>query len=333
MNTAKSPVVFAFGDPEPVLSGGIMDYIECLRMSKWYEPPIPPAGLARAANAAVHHASAMNLKRNMLTALFQPHPALSRASFYRFVQDFLLFGNAYLERRDNRLGKLLSLTPPLAKYMRRGADLATYFYVPQWGIEHPFPKGAIFHLLESDVNQDIYGTPQYLPALNSAFLNESATLFRRRYYANGSHAGFILYLNDATQSDADIENLREALKNSKGPGNFRNLFVYAPNGKKDGLQLIPVSEVAAKDEFLNIKNVTRDDQLAAHRIPPQLLGIIPANTGGFGDVEKSAWVFYMNEIRPLMALMQEINTWVEDEVVTFRPYDIVSGGHPNPVLK
>jgi capsid portal protein len=53
--------------------------------------------------------------------------------------------------------------------------------------------------------------------------------------------------------------MREALKNSKGPDNFRNLFMYAPNGKKDGIQLIPVSEVTAKDEFFNIKNVTRDD--------------------------------------------------------------------------
>lgn len=43
-----------------------------------------------------------------------------------------------------------------------------------------------------------------------------------------------------------------------------------------------------KDEFLNIKNVSRDDMLAAHRVPPQMMGIIPQNTGGFGDVEKAA---------------------------------------------
>ncbi|CAJ2875604.1 portal protein [Burkholderia pseudomallei] len=41
--------------------------------------------------------------------------------------------------------------------------------------------------------------------------------------------------------------MRDALKNAKGPGNFRNVFMYAPGGKKDGIQLIPVSEVAAKD--------------------------------------------------------------------------------------
>lgn len=54
-----------------------------------------------------------------------------------------------------------------------------------------------------------------------------------------------------------------APRSAKGPGNFRNLFVYAPGGKKDGIQLIPVSEVAAKDEFNSIKGITCDDMLSA----------------------------------------------------------------------
>ncbi|MEJ2418440.1 MAG: hypothetical protein P8Y45_16215 [Exilibacterium sp.] len=132
-------------------------------------------------------------------------------------------------------------------------------------------------------------------------------MFRRRYYLNGSHAGFILYVNDAAQDKKDIDAMRQALKEAKGPGNFRNLFLYSPNGKKDGVQVLPVSEVAAKDEFLNMKNITRDDQLAGHRIPPQLMGIIPQNTGGFGDVEKAARVFVANELEPLQAAMLEIN--------------------------
>lgn len=35
--------------------------------------------------------------------------------------------------------------------------------------------------------------------------------------------------------------------------------MYAPGGEKDGLQLIPIFDVAAKDAFWNIKNITRDD--------------------------------------------------------------------------
>lgn len=28
--------------------------------------------------------------------------------------------------------------------------------------------------------------------------------------------------------------------------------------------------------------------MAAHRVPPQMMGIMPSNVGGFGDVEKAA---------------------------------------------
>jgi hypothetical protein len=47
--------------------------------------------------------------------------------------------------------------------------------------------------------------PEYLSALNSAWLNESATLFRRKYYQNGAHAGYIMYVTDAAQSSTDVE--------------------------------------------------------------------------------------------------------------------------------
>ncbi|TBL61247.1 phage portal protein [Hafnia alvei] len=86
------------------------------------------------------------------------------------------------------------------------------------------------------------------------------------------------------------------------------------------MQIIPLSEVAAKDEFLNIKNVSRDDMLAAHRVPPQMMGIIPNNTGGFGNVGKASKVFVRNELIPLQRQMLELNSWLGKEVVRFEDY-------------
>lgn len=76
---------------------------------------------------------------------------------------------------------------------------------------------------------------------------------------------------------------------------------------RDGIQIIPLSEVAAKDEFLNIKNVSLDDMNAAHRVPPQMLGIIPNNTGGFGDVEEARRVYVRNELMPPIKRFEELN--------------------------
>ncbi|MDZ4263933.1 MAG: capsid portal protein, partial [Pseudomonadota bacterium] len=67
---------------------------------------------------------------------------------------------------------------------------------------------------------------------------------------------------------------------------------------------------------------SRDDQLAGHRVPPQLMGIIPDNTGGFGDVEKAAKVFVANELEPLQARMMEFNELVGEEVIAFNEYSL-----------
>lgn len=275
-NTPARAEAFSFGDPLPVLDGrDVLEYIEAWRNGRWYETPVSMSGLARSFRSTPHHSSAIYVKRNILVSCFKPHKLLSREAFSRWALDFMVFGNGYLERRKSRLRTTMELQPALAKYMRRGADdMDVYFQVTGWKTEHEFAKGSIFHLMEPDVHQEVYGVPEYLSALQSAWLNEAGTLFRRKYYLNGSHAGYILYITDALADEEQVNGIRDALKNSKGPGNFRNLFIYAPNGKKDGLQLILISEVAAKDEFFSIKNVTRDDVLAAHRVPSQLLGLV-----------------------------------------------------------
>jgi PBSX family phage portal protein len=316
---------FTFGDPTPVLDGNeVLDYLECWFNGRWYEPPINLDGLARSTRASVYLQSGLTFKRNMLSRTFVPHRLLSREAFEQFALDWLWCGNAYLERRRNRLGGTLSLQPALAKYMRRGQDLDRYFMVRGWQNEHEFEAGTICHIREADINQEVYGLPEWLAALQSALLNESATLFRRRYYLNGSHAGFILYVSDAAQNEKDIDSMREALKKSKGPGNFRNLFLYSPNGKKDGIQVIPISEVAARDEFSNIKNITRDDMLAGLRIPPQLMGVVPQNAGGFGSVKDAALVYAANELEPIQARMLAVNEWVGEEVIRFKPYELAA---------
>lgn len=317
---------FSFGDPTPVLdSAEVVDCFECWLNGKWYEPPVSFTGLAKSFNASVHHSSAIYFKANILTDTFVPNKYLSRETFKRLALDFLTFGNAYPERRASRSGLTLQINHSLAKYVRRGREVDSYFFVNASSQEYEFPTGSIFHLMEPDINQEMYGVPQYLSALQSAWLNEAATLFRRKYYKNGSHAGFVFYMTDAKANNDDVMKIRKAIHESKGPGNFRNLFMYSPGGNKDGIQILPVSDVAAKDEFFNIKGVTRDDVLAAHRVPPQLMGIMPSNAGGFGAVEPAARVFARNELVPLQTQFLALNDWLGQEVVRFDKYELITG--------
>ncbi|HAX5866746.1 TPA: phage portal protein, partial [Escherichia coli] len=262
--TASAPKMeaFTFGEPVPVLDRrDILDYVECISNGRWYEPPVSFTGLAKSLRAAVHHSSPIYVKRNILASTFIPHPWLSQQDFSRFVLDFLVFGNAFLEKRYSTTGKVIRLETSPAKYTRRGVEEDVYWWVPSFNEPTAFAPGSVFHLLEPDINQELYGLPEYLSALNSAWLNESATLFRRKYYENGAHAGYIMYVTDAVQDRNDIEMLRENMVKSKGRNNFKNLFLYAPQGKADGIKIIPLSEVATKDDFFNIKKASAADLL------------------------------------------------------------------------
>lgn len=268
-------------------------------------------------NVTPHHRSAIALKRNLLMAHFVEHRLLSAETFGAWSLDFLVQGNGYIQEVPNRVGGIYELRHSLAQNTRVGLKDGQFWWLETASKAAPLP-GRILHLKERDPAQEIYGLPEYLAALQSALLNEAATLFRRRYYINGAHAGFVMYISESGLSDDDADDIQDAVEKAKGIGNFKNLFLHVPGGKKDGIQILPISEVAAKDDFLNIKNTTRDDVLAGWRTPPQLMGVVPANAGGFGDVEKASDVFFANEIVPLQKRMAAtLNRFAGQEVCRF----------------
>lgn len=160
---------FTFGDPTPVMDKrDILDYAECIGNGRWFEPPVSFNGLAKSLRSAVHHSSPIYVKRNILASTFIPHPMMSQQEFSKFALDYLVFGNAFAELRRNGLGKPLRLETTPAKFPRRGVKDGVYWFVNDWKEPHEFSAGSVFHLLEPDINQELYGLPEYLSALNSA---------------------------------------------------------------------------------------------------------------------------------------------------------------------
>lgn len=325
---AKGKIILkSFGDAEPVLDGhALFEYGYCPYSTNnlWYDMPYDIRAVAKLFRATSHHTSAIVVKRNILTSDYIPHPLLPLHQFNALVLNLLTFSNAYAHVLRNRFGGVVAIQSRQALLMRRGADLVSYYQLSTYEAqEHQFNPGDIVHIYEPDITQDLYGIPTYLSSINSILLNEAATLFRRRYYKNGAHAGFILHLTDAMQTQEDVEELEQAMEDSKGAGNFKNMLIYTPNGKEKGIQLIPIAEVAAKDEFYNIKLASRDDQLAGHRMPPQLVGVVPQNSGGFGDIEKAFRVLYYNEIIYLQQMLMQINSAIGIEVIKFKQHPLL----------
>ena len=224
----------------------------------------------------------------------------------RAALDFMVFGESYFQRKKNVIGQVLELEHLPSLNMRRKVGGGFVMLLPN-GDQLHFEEDDIEHVMDYDVEQNLYGLPDYLGGMHALLLNESATLFRRRYYNNGAHAGFVFYTNDANLTEEDEQALKNQIGASKGVGNFRSLFVNIPGGSDKAIQIIPVGDIATKDEFERVKNITRNDVIAAWRMNPALAGVMPENAAGFGDIEKIDRVYTNNEIRPISQLFLQVN--------------------------
>lgn len=296
-----------FGPPEMVLTSGT-DYQDI-----WYDntfdfwrQPIDRLALANLVNSNGQHGGVIFARRNMLAADYLggglSHEELKATAF-----DFTTFGDAGLLKVRNWLGGVIDLLPLPSLYLRVRKDDS--FAVLQQGEPLVYPAEDVIFIKQYDPQQQVYGLPDYIGGINSALLNSEATLFRRRYYHNGAHMGGILYTTDANLSDEVEDEIKKKVEESKGIGNFRNLYINIPKGDPEGVKFIPVGDISAKDEFANVKNISAQDILNAHRFPAGLAGIIPENAAGLGDPIKARDTYRKDEVIPLQQMfMNAVNS-------------------------
>lgn len=226
------------------------------------------------------------------------------------VQNLLMFGDAGVLKIRNGFGKVIGPKPLSSLYLRKKREggyrylMRKSLYDTKSNEVYDYKQEDVIFIALYDPLQQVYGMPDYMGGIQSALLNSDATRFRRRYFANGSHLGFILYSTDPDMDDTMEEQIRESIVNSKGVGNFKSMFVNIAGGDPDGLKVIPIGDTGKKDEFGTIKDVSAQDILTAHRYPAGLAGII-SKSGSFGDVTKIREVYRLDEVIPMQALIAD----------------------------
>ncbi|MEQ1636695.1 MAG: phage portal protein [Methylococcales bacterium] len=320
-----APLVFSFGDPTPILDNNIYDYTGTFLDigGSYYNPPISLRGLAKIMGANAYHGSILHFKKNMLCKWFVPSPILSLSNFRAAALDFTVTDNCYFQKFTDRFGKVTRLERLPAIAMRRGREPGKYIRLVddslfQMGIVE-YKKGEVIHLKGPDVRQSIYGIPEYMGGIQAVLLSEDATLFRRKYYLNGAHMGFILVTNDAGLDESTAKTIEQKVRQSKGIGNFSSLYINIPrSASKEPVQIIPVGDIGTKDEYQRIKETTEAELLAMHRMRPELMGIIPKNSGGFADPEKTMRVYHELEVQSMQQIFLELNDIIPGEPVRFK---------------
>lgn len=303
---------FSFGDPEGVLATNLVDYLGLFinPNGDYYETPVSQSGLAKTLRANGHHCTIPYFRRNMLRRWYIDNEAVTAEDLGKAGFDHDVFGHCYFQVVQNSFRQPWWLRHLPALNMRRMKAKDQFCMLRSGKDPLEFKPGEVVQLKEYDPVQQIYGMPQYMGGIQSVLLNEDATLFRRKYYQNGAHMGYIFYTADANLDEADEKALKEQIKNSKGVGNFRSLFLNIPGGKPDSVKIIPVGDIATKDEFERIKNLTRNDVLAMWRINGALAGIMPESNSGFGDLDKISRNNYENEVVPVQQVFLQLNKYL-----------------------
>ncbi|MBE8574452.1 phage portal protein [Vibrio sp. OPT18] len=316
----------SFDVPESIMKSDILSYTEVALTDGIYEPPIALDVFAKAARVNATHGSALYVKRNMLSSTLMLPGKIKRRDLKRFLDDCLIFGNGYLLAVRNRLSnEIVQFKHLPALYMRRKASLKEYCYKPKAFSDEgriDYRSEQVFHWAEYDVTQEIYGLPQYVGAMPSIWLSEDATLFRRKYYVNGSHAGFLLYLNDPNMTAVQEEEIKAQMKKTGGLGAFKNLFINAKGRETSEPKLIPIGQLDAKDAFKDIKSKTTNDVLASHRVPLDLMSIDREGFAGSSDLNKVDRIFYKNELVPFLeSICDELFDFCGEEIMTIKEYE------------
>ncbi|ELL9330406.1 phage portal protein [Vibrio fluvialis] len=302
-----------FSNPVSVMNSDILSYLAVVLIDDLYEPPIALDTLAKALRVNPMHSSAIEFKRNTLTYAVTVSDVLPHRDLKRFIQDYLTFDNGYFLVVRNLFGQVVHIRNIPALYMRRRGDLG-YTYKPRAYSN----EGQIFHLAEYDVVQELYGLPQHVSGLTSIWLNDDATLFRRQYYHNGSHAGYLLYMNEPGMTKETENDIRNKLQAKEGMA-FKKLFVNAKGKDTKAPELKPLGQVEAKDSFKDVKNQTMNDVLALHRVPIDLMSVRRESITSL-DLNKVDWLFHKNELLSLIDSLTELNGFVGSEVLKLNEY-------------
>lgn len=311
--------LISFGNPERAILNPLeYEPVYFDSSSQYYTLPVNRLALAELPDINGQHGGILRARTNMITADFSRGGGMNQESIQAAVLNLLTFGDVALLKLRNAFDKVIGLHPLPSLYLRRGKD--GKFYILQKSGALKYDENDIVFIKLYDTRQQVYGKPDYLGGIHSAMLNNDATIFRRRYYKNGAHLGYILYTTDPNMTDEMEDEMRQQIAAGKGVGNFKSMMINIPGGKEKGVQLLPVGDMGAKDEFVNIKNISMQDILNAHRFPPGLAGMMPNNNSSFPDITKTRDAYQRDEVTPIQKLISDAVNQDSDIPANLRIY-------------
>ena len=257
--------------------------------------------------ANTYHRRSINIKAKLLSQIestnlekFLP-PGITPTSFlHSFALEYELYGNAFLEK--TMLNRLYILPGFEAR-----VDIHRNIYQNRF---LAYTKLDGYHLKNYSPRSRFYGEPEYLATIKQIQTTQKADEYNSKFLDNGARPGFAVIFENGEPTPEQIESFRQFFgDNYKGYDNANKTIILSTAsamGDKDAkIRLEKLSEIE-DISFKLLKEVNRDEIIAAHGVPPRLVGVISAGQlGGSNELISQLHSFNELELKPKRQQLEE----------------------------
>ncbi len=260
----------------------------------------------------------------------------------KVAYDLELFGNAFLEAKFDFSGKPTALYHVPAQTMAILIEGENLFYVQEPAIGEPIrflpfdasspPKGdsAILHLKFYSPLSYFWGMPTWLSALESLRMEQNIKLFHTSFFKHNAVPSMAVIAEEVGFEENAAKKLKAEFSRIAGVENAHKVIIIdVPRGRIRFEKLL----TDQKDfSFENLYKAAREEILAAHAVPPRLVGIVsPGHLGGGSEAEVQMKLFKEITIKSRQRYMEsKLNPIVQmagGDAFRFKPFDVWDEGN------
>lgn len=193
---------------------------------------------------------------------------------YAFVLNAEIYGNAFLEICRDKLYILPTIEARVNEnrevYQQKNSKIT---------------KLDAAHLLYYSPKSRYYGEPDYLAALLPILINAKADSFNDSFFNNSARADKAIVFENAEPDEGQIKAFKEFFgSNFKGYENAHKTLVVTAMGENAKVRFEDLSKTDDLS-FEKLKNINKDEIIAAYGVPPRMVGVMSAGTlGGGGEL-------------------------------------------------
>lgn len=233
----------------------------------------------------------------------------------RMLIDYGTVGNAFLETPRNLKGEITELYHARAATVRRDSGLKNGGYwqgvqlarrrehFANFKSDFRQPgENELLHYYQYDPKSDYYGIPDWFPSLADILMDRSITEYYINLFSNQLMARFAIIVEGGKLSDKALKSVKNFIKNNHSGIKNAGGTLYLNSETSDvkiKIEKLNIDFGKDGDGKSNLRAQARDTVVAAHGVPPRMVGIMQAGQlGGGGEVTGQLKTWKENDINP-----------------------------------